>query len=272
MQQKNVYIYSALLSTLLVSILHRRLANLRYPANEVYLKLLSGWFRTEQISLICFPMVSGCLFDRGQFISKEELRRCTVGSLHGSSIQPEHPLFRRNRPLFRRKPPQLVWNCELSTYFLRFWWCYHDLSRIRNITLGRKYRLGLKIQVPIFWVSWSAVTCWSKFVARYPSHQWVKSLEVIILPQSIPTCKLQATYLNFNKKNWCIWNFLSGPKPTKRAPGIAPGIVAEPVGVGGSRSLMSEKQSCRTHTGNSKFPWKAKSCRQQWDTMSPRFL
>lgn len=113
---------------------------------------------------------------------------------------------------------------------------------------------------------------WSKFVARYPSHQWVKSLEVIILPQSIPTCKLQATYLNFNKKNWCIWNFLSGPKPTKRAPGIAPGIVAEPVGVGGSRSLMSEKQSCRTHTGNSKFPWKAKSCRQQWDTMSPRFL
>ena len=161
--KKCIYIYiniSALLSTLLVSILHRRLANLRYPANEVYLKLLSGWFRTEQISLICFPMVSGCLFDRGQFISKEELRRCTVGSLHGSSIQPEHPLFRRNRPLFRRKPPQLVWNCELSTYFLRFWWCYHDLSRIHNITLGRKYRLGLKIQVPIFWVSWSAVTCW----------------------------------------------------------------------------------------------------------------
>ena len=111
-------------------------------------------------------MVSGCLFDRGQFISKEELRSCTVGSLHGSSIQPEHPLFRRNHPLFRRKSPQLGWNCELSTYFLRFWWCYHDLSRIHNITLGRKYRLGFKIQVPIFWVSWSAtqrkISSWSE--------------------------------------------------------------------------------------------------------------
>ena len=81
-------------------------------------------------------MVSGCLFDRGQFISKKDLRSCTVGSLHGSSIQPEHPLFRRNHPLFRRKSPQHGWNCELSTYFLRFWWCYHDLSRVENINIA----------------------------------------------------------------------------------------------------------------------------------------
>ena len=41
---------------------------------------------------------------------------------------------------------------------------------------------------------------WSKFVARYPSHQWVKSLEVIILPQSIPTCKLYKQHIWISTK------------------------------------------------------------------------
>ena len=61
----------ALLSTLLVSILHCRLANLRYPANEVYLKLLSGCnFGLNKLALFVFQwsqavcLTAGSLFPR----------------------------------------------------------------------------------------------------------------------------------------------------------------------------------------------------------------